>query len=319
VPAAVGPSLRQLLVGSEGVLGVIARARLSLHPLPERRGLATLFFRRWSEGLEAVRELMHRGPRPTMVRLSDPEETRGLLAGAHRPASLFEALKRRLGLAWLEHRAGPGESPCLMMLDFEGSAREAKSACSRAVSRLRPHALLVGGEGPARSWLGERFRHPYLRDDLLGRGILVETFETATTWSGLGRLYDGVREQVARAFAAAGTPGMLFCHLSHAYPVGASLYFSILARAIAGEEPRQWQALKSAATGELVRQGAALSHHHGIGLDHLPWMQAQLGEQALALLRSAKAELDPQDVLNPGKLIPAKANSANSGHTPKPN
>ncbi len=99
---------------------------------------------------------------------------------------------------------------------------------------------------------------------------------------------------------------MLFCHLSHAYPVGASLYFSILARALTGEEPAQWRALKNAVTGELVSQGAALSHHHGIGLDHAPWMRQQLGEPGLALLRAMKAEMDPRQILNPGKLLPAE-------------
>ncbi|MBI4862534.1 MAG: FAD-dependent oxidoreductase [Candidatus Riflebacteria bacterium] len=304
VPAAVGPSICRLLVGSEGVLGVITSARLALLPVPEERCLSSFFFGSWAEGLDALRELMRSGPVPTMVRLSDPEETRTLVAGAHRPRDFLEATKRRLGLWLLKRSARDRSSPCLMIVDFEGTRREARAARSRAVSMLKGRALLAAGESPARTWLNERFRHPYLRDDLLGRGVLVETLETATTWTQLPDLYQGVRDRLERAFAEADVPGLVFCHLSHAYTEGASLYFSILARAVPGQEIQQWRALKQAATEEIVARQAALSHHHGVGVDHAPWLERQIGAEGMSLLRALKRELDPRAILNPGKLLP---------------
>jgi alkyldihydroxyacetonephosphate synthase len=303
LPAATGPCLREVFVGSEGVLGVITRARVRVRPRPERRRMASFFFRDWASGVEAVRSLIQDGPRPTMVRLSDPQETRLLLAGSPRPHDLVARLSRRLGLWLLARRAGEAGPGCLLIMDYEGGQRQTRIDRQRAAGRLRRQALLSAGEGPARSWFAERFRHPYMRDELLSMGALVETLETATTWDRLHALYEGVRDRLAHGLAESGAPGLVLCHLSHAYPQGASLYFTVMARARPGEEVAQWQRLKRAATDEIARQSGALSHHHGIGIDHAPWMERQHGTGALAVLAALKREMDPRGVLNPGKLL----------------
>jgi alkyldihydroxyacetonephosphate synthase len=228
-----------------------------------------------------------------------------IVEGAPRAHGLVEKVKLALGLWLLEKRGGEAAPGCLMIVAYEGARRLTRLESASALAFLRRRAMLVAGLGPARAWFAERFRHPYLRDELMGRGVLVETLETATTWEALGALYDGVRSALTRAMETMGTPGRVLCHLSHAYPHGASLYFTILARALAGEEIRQWRALKEAATGEIVRQGGALSHHHGIGVDHVRWLEAQLGADGVKLLRALKRELDPRGILNPGKLLPA--------------
>jgi alkyldihydroxyacetonephosphate synthase len=303
IPSATGPSLAQLFIGSEGVLGVITRARVLLHPRPERRRLTSVFFRDFAAGVDAVRHLAQEGPTPTMIRLSDPTETRMLLAGSPAPKDLFEQLKRKIGLWYLRKKGGSSGAGCLLILGYEGTRRQTRADRNRALSYLRRRTMLVGGEGPARSWFSERFRHPYMRDSLMSAGVLVETLETGTTWDRLDALYQAVRGSLEQTLAQSGAPGLVLCHISHIYPEGASLYYTVLARARSGQEVEQWTALKRAATDAITRQGGALSHHHGIGADHKPWMEQQHGPAGVALLASLKQSLDPAGVLNPGKLV----------------
>lgn len=302
VPSATGPGLRELFVGSEGAFGVITRATVRVRPIPEARLLESAFFRSWSDGLEAARELAQRGPKPTMIRLSDPQETEMLLAAAPQPHGLLGQLKRRLSMWFLKKRVGEAAPGCVMIMDFEGEAKSARSLRRKARVELAKRAIVVAGEGPAKSWFTERFRHPYLRDELMGMGVVVETLETATTWDRLEALYAAVRGALHQALEQGGNPGMVLCHLSHTYAQGASLYFTVMTRANPGQEIAQWQALKNAATDAISRERAALSHHHGIGTDHARWMSALHGQHGVALIDAVKSALDPAGILNPGKL-----------------
>src|SRR5581483_12048327 len=149
-----------------------------------------------------------------------------------------------------------------------------------------------------------RHEGPYLRDELLDRGYLAETLETAHQWSRLGELYERVATAIQEALAGQGTPGLVMCHLSHAYPDGASLYFTFLARARIGAELEQWRAVKTAACEAIVRARGTITHHHAVGRDHRPYMGDEIGELGIEALRAAKERLDPAGVMNPGKLIP---------------
>jgi alkyldihydroxyacetonephosphate synthase len=153
------------------------------------------------------------------------------------------------------------------------------------------------------AWVDGRFRSPYLRDTLLEHGVMAETLETATTWANLERLHAAVGGALRDALGARGTPPLVMCHVSHLYPVGASLYFTFIARQQEDDPIAQWHAAKSAACDAIVANGGTLTHHHAIGRDHAPWMEAEVGAGGLALLRAAKAELDPAGIMNPGKLL----------------
>jgi alkyldihydroxyacetonephosphate synthase len=134
---------------------------------------------------------------------------------------------------------------------------------------------------------------------------MVETLETSHTWSNLLALHSSVGEAIRGSLAGQGTPGLVFCHLSHAYPDGASLYFTFIAGARSGAEIEQWREVKRAASEAIVAAGATITHHHAVGLDHAPYMEAEVGRAGLESLRALKAELDPAGIMNPGKLIPA--------------
>jgi alkyldihydroxyacetonephosphate synthase len=265
VPAsAAGPELRQLVAGSEGVLGAITAVTLRVHPVAEERYEGWLM-PGFEAGCDALRQLEQAGLAPDVARLSDEDETRYTLALAGTP------LRRLVG------------DRCLLVVGGQGSWRRRLLA---AGARPVPKA----GE----RWAHSRFDGPHLRDDLLDRGVMVETLETATSWSNLARLREAVR---------AALPGLLVgCHVSHLYPTGASLYFTVLGPQ-SDDPAAQWRALKAAATDAIVAAGGTLTHHHAVGRDHAPWIGAEVGETGLGILRAIKDRCDPAGIMNPGLLL----------------
>jgi alkyldihydroxyacetonephosphate synthase len=296
--SAAGPGLRQLLVGSEGVLGVIGELALRVRLAPRERRYEGVFFEDFAAGTEALRALAQAHAAPAVARCSDAEETRMSLALA--PA---RGAKARLGRAYLGAR-GYRERGCLAILGFEGEREEVAVRRARAHALIRGHGGLSVGRAPGEAWLRARFAAPYLRDELLTHGVMVETLETATPWSNLGRLHREVGRAIAGALRAEGTPGLVMCHVSHLYETGASLYFTLLARQREGSELEQWRALKHAASEAIVAGGGTITHHHAVGRDHAPWMPAEVGAAGVEALRALKAQLDPAGIMNPGKLLP---------------
>jgi alkyldihydroxyacetonephosphate synthase len=291
--SAAGPDLRELLVGSEGVLGVICEASLRVRPVPELRRYEGWSFRSFAEGCEALRVLEQAGASPDVARLSDEEETHLSMALAPGGSWTERVLRRYLRMA--RHDRG-----CLAIVGFEGGEEDVERRRLHAASLLRGGGGLALGRKPGAAWLRSRYGGPYLRDELLERGVLVETLETATHWNNVQALYGAVREALR---ATLGERALVLCHVSHVYRSGASLYFTFLA-AQAEDALGQWRTAKRAASEAIVAGGGTITHHHAVGRDHLPWMRAEVGELGLELLRAAKARLDPAGVMNPGKLLP---------------
>ncbi len=294
---AAGPDLRELLVGSEGTLGVITEATVRVRPVPGAQRFEAWALPGFAGACEALRELAQSGAAATVTRLSDEEETRVNLAMAG--GRSITALR-----AYLRARGMP--RPCLLVLGWEGTDDAALRRRREAGVRvLRAHGAVALGAKAGAAWERGRFHGPYLRDELLTRGALVDTLETAATWTQLLETYRAVGAALRGALAARGTPGIVGCHVSHLYPTGASLYFTFLARQERGAELEQWHAAKAAAGEAITATGATITHHHAVGRDHAPWLGAEVGDLGLALLRSAKATLDPTGIMNPGKLLDA--------------
>jgi alkyldihydroxyacetonephosphate synthase len=256
--------------------------------------------RDFAEGIEAFRALEQEGAAPDVARLSDEEETRlslALASGAGKPSTT-----QRLGQAYLRLRGHEGG--CLVIVGFEGGAEAVERRRLRTAELLRAGGGVALGRRPGEAWLRGRYAAPYLRDELLNRGVLVDTLETATSWSNLTRLHAAVRDALTGALEARGTPARVMCHVSHLYRSGASLYFTFLARQQADAALEQWQAAKRAASEAIVEHGGTITHHHAVGRDHAPWMRAEVGELGVELLRAAKERLDPAGIMNPGKLLP---------------
>ena len=251
----------------------------------------------FASGRELVRSLAQAGALPDVTRLSDETETRISLAmssvtGARR--ALFGTYLR------LRRRAGG----CLVICGWEGERESAERRRSISAPLLRSGGAVALGEAPGRAWERGRYEGPYFRDELMDLGYLVETLETSHTWSRLGELYEAVAGALSKALADQGTPGLVWCHLSHAYRDGGSLYYTFAAPRRPGAEIEQWRAAKTAACEAIVSRGATITHHHAVGRDHAPYMGAEVGELGLEALRALKERLDPAGIMNPGKLLP---------------
>jgi alkyldihydroxyacetonephosphate synthase len=294
---AAGPALRELVLGSEGVLGVITEVGVRVRPSPEARRYEAWMLPDFESGAETVRALAQRDALPDVIRLSDREETRVAMAMAGQGGIATGLLDRYLRL---RSRA----DGCIVVTGWEGE-REAVGRRRALASRLlRAGEAVSLGQAPGRAWERGRYEAPYLRDELLGLGVMVETLETSHTWSRLGELHAGVTRAIAGALEDQGTPGLVLCHVSHVYPDGASLYFTFMARQRRGKEIAQWRAVKAAASDAIVEAGGTVTHHHAVGRDHAPYMRAEVGELGLDVLRSVKEQLDPAGIMNPGKLLP---------------
>lgn len=299
VPAtAAGPDLRELVLGSEGTLGVITEVAVRVRRRPAERRYEAWAFESFEAGADALRELEQSGIAPDLARLSDPEETRLSLSLSGSAAT--GALSRYLSIRGMAE-------PCLSIIGFEGSRSTVKSRRAAMRSALDSAGALALGRRPGEAWLKGRFHGPYLRDELLSRRVMVDTLETATTWSRVPDLRTTVAEALSSTLGARGTAARVMCHISHLYPVGASLYFTFLARQEVGGELEQWHAAKCAASAAIIAAGATITHHHAIGRDHAPWLEAEIGEVGIELLQAAKSRLDPVGIMNPGKLIDAGA------------
>ena len=270
-----GPSPDRLLIGSEGILGVITEAWVRVQEPPAFKESAAVLFDSFAAGAGAARALAQTRLFPTNCRLLDPAEA--TLTGA----------------------APAGRA--LLVLGFEGSG-ELAAALGQALELCRDH----GGEPRERqgesegAWRQAFLGAPYLRDTLIAAGVLAETFETAIGWDRLDGFVAGVREATERAL---GGEGRVLCRLTHVYPDGAAPYFTVLAPARRGAELEQWDEVKVAASEAIAGAGGTITHHHAVGRDHRPWYDRQRPDPFAAALRAAKAELDPRGMLNPGVLL----------------
>jgi alkyldihydroxyacetonephosphate synthase len=297
--SAAGPDLREIVLGSEGRLGIITEATVRISPLPERERFYAVFLPAFDDGVAAVRELVQGRVPLSMLRLSTAVETETTLrlAGHER---LIQALERVLAMR------GAGPEKCMLLLGFSGRKSLVTAARKDAIAIAGAHrGVRAGGAVVGKQWQRSRFRVPYLRNSLWEAGYAVDTLETATRWSRLPKLVQAIESALETALAPLGERVHVFTHLSHFYPDGASLYTTYLFRiAVDPDETlHRWQALKSAASRAIVAQGATISHHHGIGTDNAPYLAAEKGELGMQVLRDLCARFDPTGIMNPGKLV----------------
>jgi alkyldihydroxyacetonephosphate synthase len=294
---AAGPSLRELVVGSEGVLGVIPEVTVRVRPAPRVRRYEGWIADSFEAGSEIVRALAQGPGLPDVIRVSDEEETRVSLALSGPRGLTGTLVGGYLGLR--RKRSG-----CLIVVGLEGDEGSVARRRALVVRELRRAGAAYLGQSAGKSWEHGRFQGPYLRDTLMSMGAMVETLETSHTWAELGNLRQAVGAAIEDSLAAQGTPGLVLCHLSHAYTDGASLYFTFISRSRRGEEVEQWQAVKRAASEAIVAARGTITHHHAVGRDHAPYMEAEIGDVGVEVLRAVKERLDPAGIMNPGKLIP---------------
>lgn len=293
---AAGPSLKELILGSEGSLGVIPWVEVAVKEQPEARSWEAWLAPDFETGCELVREWQQGGPELSVVRVSDSQETAVSLASSLPTGILGRAVERYLGMR------GLGEGS-LIIAGLEGSRSDVRTVRNEIQRSLRSAGAASLGSGAGEAWARSRFQGPYLREALLDLGLVVETLETASSWSEHRSSYLEIKASIEATLTGLGMSSVVMCHLSHAYRDGASLYFTVIADSPGGDQASRWREVKAAALETITGLGLTVSHHHATGRDHAGFLHREAGEPGIAALKALKRQLDPRGIMNPGCLL----------------
>lgn len=302
IPASsAGPDIREMILGSEGRIGIITEVTVRITPMPEEEKFQVIFFPSWQIGINAARELIQQRVALSMVRLSNPLETTSLLyMGAGSDSSGVVALEKSLS------EKGIGEGKVMMTFGVTGSARHCETAYQLAIDHCAALGGFVDQSGLGENWAHGRFRAPYLRDPLGAEGYIVDTMETAVDWSKVSEAAENIEEAIRTALDDEGERVHAYTHLSHVYGQGSSIYTTYLFRIGESYElgKNRWMKLKKAGADQIVAHGGTISHQHGVGSDHKNYLAEEKGEFGIAAIHSLCKQFDPYGQMNPGKLLP---------------
>ena len=301
-----GPSVREMVLGSEGRLGIITEVTVHVHRVPEQRTILGYLFPSWAEGLAAMREIAAGEASPSVTRVSDAFETQFSFSTKQADSPL-DRVKSKALTTYLQRRRGYDlEAMCLSFIGYEGTKSHV-SAQRRLVGRIvSRHNGLCIGTSPGALYDQKKFDTPYIRDYLLDRGALADVSETSAPWSALPGLYDNVMAAARGSFADLGVSGYVMCHLSHSYHAGACLYFTFALTPSGRREPlEEYDVVKSAIQQTFMDSGATLSHHHAVGTEHARWLEEDISAPGVEMVKALLDGMDPGANLNPGKIVPS--------------
>ena len=297
-----GPSVREMVLGSEGRLGVITEATIHVRRVPPERKILGYLFPTWAAGLAAMRDIAASEAAPSVTRVSDSYETAFSFATRTDPTPL-DRVKSKALQAFLKRKGWDLEAMCLSFIGYEGSAGHVAAQRKLTERIVKRHGGLCIGTSPGELYDQKKFDTPYIRDFLLDRGALADVSETSAPWSRLSALYDTVMSAAHGAFDEVGVRGYVMCHLSHSYHAGACLYFTFGFKPSAqGDGLAQYDLVKSAIQQAFIDAGGTLSHHHAVGTEHARWLEEDISAPGVAMLEALFSGVDPGANLNPGKI-----------------
>ena len=308
--SAAGPDVRQMVLGSEGRMGVLTRAVVRISPLPEAEQFHGVFFRTWEQGVHAVREMVQALLPLSMLRLSNGAETEATLALAGHKRLVDYAHRGLDALGYRRHEK------CMLIWGATGRADAVHRAVRQAVSIARRHGGLYTGQYMGRLWRKSRFRTPYLRNSLWEHGYALDTLETIVPWADVLPTAEAIIGALRGALTEVEERVYVFAHLSHLYPTGASIYVTFIFRVMPDPDQtlEHWKRLKRAGSEAVVAHGGTISHQHGVGTDHKPYLEAEKGPLGMALIRSVAQQCDPDGILNPSTLFDAASEVPGGSH-----
>ena len=298
-----GPSVREMVLGSEGRLGLITEATVHVRRLAPERQILGYLFPNWREGLAAMRDIAASEAEPSVTRVSDAPETAFSFATSKAPA-LLDRIKSTALKLFLKRKGWDLEQMCLSFIGYEGT--EANVERQRALTEkiVKAHGGLGIGSSPGELYDQKKFDTPYIRDFLLDRGAPADVSETSAPWSELGNVYDAVMAAGHGAFRELGVPGYLMCHMSHSYHAGACLYFTFaLTPSGRRDSLEEYDTVKNALQQAFVDNGATLSHHHAVGTEHARWLEQDISGPGVRMVEALLHGTDPGRNLNPGKIV----------------
>lgn len=301
--ASNGPSVREMILGSEGRLGVITEVSAQVHRIPAQRDVYAYFFPTWEKGLKAMEEIAASDAAPSITRISDSRESGFSLATSKESKGLQKFLAGTVLPGLMKSRGWNLDDICLSFIGYEGAtAAHAKRQKALTEAIIKKHGGMGVGKGPGVLYDQKKFDTPYLRDFLLDRGAAGDVSEMAAPWSRLLEIYNGVFAAANAAYDSLGIKGWIMAHLSHSYHSGACLYFTFAF--VFGDDPiGEYDTVKRAIQGALVEHGGTLSHHHGVGVEHAPWLAQDISEQGVAVMKGLFESADPKGTFNPGKIV----------------
>ncbi len=297
-----GIGINQLCVGSEGTLGVITEITMQIHRMPVEKEFHGYLFPNFEKGVAAIYECASQGLQPSMTRLNDADKTALSFAYKTKSSSLHAILSKGIKFYLEKFKKFDFEQACLMIVAFEGDTIKSQIKKVSAVYRQMGGVHL--GMGPGKAFERGKYDFPYLRDFAMDHGLSADVSETATTWKNLLPMYYYVRKCILQAIGETGSQPWCGCHVSHTYKTGASLYFTFAFKQ-AENVLKQYLHVKKAAEDAFIQCGGTLSHHHAVGFEHLPWMNDDISATGIKAIQGIKASLDPNNIMNPGKMVPS--------------
>jgi alkyldihydroxyacetonephosphate synthase len=297
-----GPSVREMILGSEGRLGVITEVTVQVHRIPQKRGVYAYFFPNWATGLKTMQAISESDANPSITRVSDSRETAFSLATSKNRKGLDKFLAGTVLPGLMKLKGWKTADICLSFIGYEGGTAHAKRQKKLVDAIVKKHGGMGIGTGPGVLFDQKKFDTPYLRDFLLDRGAAGDVSETAAPWSRLGTLYGEVIAKAEGVYQQFGKTGYIMCHLSHSYHSGACLYFTFAF--VGGDDMLgEYDQVKKAIQQAFVDNGGTLSHHHGVGLEHSAWLEQDISAEGVKVMRGLFGAVDPGDNLNPRKLV----------------
>lgn len=300
--ASNGPSVREMILGSEGRLGIITEVWAQVHRKPEERVIHAYFFPTWTAGLAAMQEISESDAAPSITRVSDARETGFTMATSKARSGKDKFLAETMLPRMMKSKGWNLDEICLSFIGYEGSAENVKRQRRLVEAIVKKHGGMGVGTGPGVLYDQKKFDTPYLRDFLLDMGAAGDVSEMAAPWSRLREVYDSTIAAANAAYASLGTKGWIMAHLSHSYHSGACLYFTFAF--VFGDDPLgEYDVVKRAIQQSFVDHGGTISHHHGVGTEHAPWLEEDISPEGVAVMSGLFTSADPAGMFNPRKVV----------------
>ena len=299
---ASGINVLPFFVGSEGTLGIVTEVTVKIKKLPKNYRWIIALFPTFADGTQYLKELTQAGVKPSVVRLSDANETNlySKMSSAEAVPGFWSDLKKeaqKLILQWKNL-----SEPCVLIMRFPQSTFSISSQLIFAKDLVSKYNGMLAPTTIGDKWADNRFKLPYLRDTLVEHSIYIDTMETLVNWKDIPKLHQTLTKELNKCAAFNKNKGIFLAHISHIYPNAACMYFTLITPMLKDREVEQWQEIKDLVTNTIMQHNGAVSHHHSVGLDHQKWYKKYTDSLSLEVLKAIKQKLDPKGIMNPGKL-----------------
>ena len=299
---ASGINVLPFFVGSEGTLGIVTEVTVKIRKLPKNYRWLVALFPTFQQGTNYMKEIAQAGIKPSVVRLSDANETNlfSKMSSSEEQPGLLNDIKKEAQKLVLQFKNLT--EPCVLMMRFPQGDFSVSSQILFAKELVGKYKGMVAPSSIGDKWADNRFKLPYLRDTLVEHSIYIDTMETLVHWKDIPKLHQALTKELNKSTAFNKQKGIFLAHISHIYPNAACIYFTLITPILRGREIEQWQEIKDLVTNTIMQNNGSVSHHHSVGADHQKWYKKYSDNLALEVLHAVKQKLDPKGIMNPGKL-----------------